>query len=215
MQQNQGLQNVIMAFMAVFIVVAFVVLAIYLTIAIFYLLTLQKALNRVSARNRLMEPGMVWLMLVPLFNEVWQFFVAIRLPDSLKAEFQERNRDDGSNYGKTIALTRACIAIANIFLSIGANILTLALNEPEMSLAMSIPANILGLVNLVLFIVFWVKIANYSRMLTEDDRERVSRLDEFDDDDDDRGYDSRPRPGSGASKPDDGEFKAADPGEYK
>src|SRR5262249_23624412 len=76
------------------IVGAFLVVA--LVIAIFYLLTLHRALDKVSPRNRLMEPGMVWLSLIPCFNIIWAFFVATRVPDSLRNEFQERGRDDGS-----------------------------------------------------------------------------------------------------------------------
>ena len=214
MQPNQGLQNLLVGFLVVFVVVFVIGLAIYLTVAIFYLLTLQRALDKVSPRNRLMEPGMVWLMLIPLFNEIWQFFVASRLPDSLKAEFQDRRRDDGSNYGKTIAMTRAGIAIANIFLAVGSNVVNLAMDAPELSLAMSIPANILSLVSLVLFIIFWVKIANYGRMLSEDEGLLDRRLAQFDDEfDDERGYDGGPRPGE--TKPDDGGYKSTDPGEYK
>jgi len=57
------------------------ILIVAIVIAIFYLLTLQKALSRVSPRNRLMEPGMVWLSLIPLFNIIWAFFIATRIPD--------------------------------------------------------------------------------------------------------------------------------------
>src|ERR1043166_8109214 len=95
------------AALAVTLGVLCVVAVIAIVVAIFYLLTLQKALNRVSPRNRLMEPGMVWLSLIPLFNIVWAFFVAIRIPDSLRNEFLARRQDDGSDYGKTIGLINA------------------------------------------------------------------------------------------------------------
>ena len=59
--------------------IAFIVFAVLLVPMIFYLLTLQKALNRCSPECRAMNPGMVWLMLIPLFNVVWQFFIVINL----------------------------------------------------------------------------------------------------------------------------------------
>ena len=67
-------------------------LLVCLAIAIFYLVTLQKALSRVSRRNRLMQPGMVWLALIPLFNLVWNFFIATQIPDSLRNEFRARGQ---------------------------------------------------------------------------------------------------------------------------
>src|SRR5260370_41578500 len=108
--------NDMMGFICLF--VGAIVLVV-LVIAIFYLLTLQKALSRVSPHNRTMQPGMVWLMLIPCVNIVWQFFIAIRVPESLLNEFRERGRDDGSDYGKSIALTQAILGIASSVISNG------------------------------------------------------------------------------------------------
>jgi hypothetical protein len=53
---------------------------------ILFLLTLQKTLQTISPENRKMPPGNVWLMLIPLFNIVWQFIVVSRIADSLRDE---------------------------------------------------------------------------------------------------------------------------------
>ena len=90
------------------------ILIVAIVIAIFYLLTLQKALSRVSPRNRLMEPAMVWLSFIPLFNIVWAFFIATRIPDSLRNEFRDRGQDDGCDYGKSIGLTNAILGVVSI-----------------------------------------------------------------------------------------------------
>lgn len=58
---------------------------------IFYLLTLQNTLYAISSENRKMQPGQVWLSLIPLFGLVWQFIIVNRLADSLKAEFVSKN----------------------------------------------------------------------------------------------------------------------------
>ena len=60
--------------------IVLIVFAILLVPFIFYLLTLQKALSRCSPGCRAMNPGMVWLMLIPLFHIVWQFFVVLNMP---------------------------------------------------------------------------------------------------------------------------------------
>jgi len=88
----------------------FVLIAV-LVVAVFYLLTLQKALSRVARHNRLMEPGLVWLSLIPLVGLVWSFFIATRIPDSLRNEFRERGMDDLSDYGKRIGLANAILGV--------------------------------------------------------------------------------------------------------
>jgi len=132
----------------------FVLIAI-LVVAVFYLLTLQKALSRVARRNRLMEPGLVWLSLIPLVGLVWSFFIATRVPDSLRNEFRERGMDDLSDYGKRIGLANA---ILGVVLSAAA---VLSIIAPSVWWGfILIPA---GLISLALFIIFWVRIAGYSR----------------------------------------------------
>ena len=139
---------------------------------------------------------MVWLFLIPCFNLIWQFFIATRIPDSLKNEFRDRDRDDGSDYGKTIALTQAVLGLLNVPLSMSSNLV--AQQSPEISLAISGVSMILSLIGLVLFIVFWVKIANYSRMLGEEGDHRGRQRGGYDDDDDDDDYgrDRTPRGGT-------------------
>jgi hypothetical protein len=58
---------------------------------IFYLLTIQDTLYAISSENRKMQPGQVWLTLIPLFGLVWQFIIVNRLADSLKDEFVSKN----------------------------------------------------------------------------------------------------------------------------
>lgn len=153
--------------------VIFVVLAIVLTISIFYFLTLYKAMSRVSPRNRLMEPGLVWLSIVPILNVVWSFFNAIRVPGSLKNEFVDRGMDDGSDYGKGVGLAGAVITVVQIALGCvagaagGAMAARDPFNQPQPQgfAAIDILSNILNLANLVLVIIFWVKIAGYSNRL--------------------------------------------------
>jgi hypothetical protein len=114
---------------------------------ILYLLTLQNTLNAVSAENRKMPPGNVWLMLIPLFNIVWQFIIVDRMADSLKAEFAKRNivtneERPGYSIGLTCCILSCCsiIPILGILASIG---------------------------GLICFIMYWVKINDYKTKLQQ------------------------------------------------
>lgn len=150
MRNNEAILAGMMGFVCLFLVIVLVVV-------IFYLLTLQKALSRVSPHNRLMEPGLVWLSLIPLFNIIWAFFIVTRVPDSLRNEFRERDQDDGSDYGKGIGMANAILTVVTIPL----NMITQVTQSPILALLL-LP---IGLAGLVLFIIFWVKIAGYSGRL--------------------------------------------------
>ncbi len=183
-------QNVAAGAAGMFCLLALGMLVAVLVVLITYLMTLSKALSRVSPHNRLMEPGQVWLMLVPCVNIVWQFFVAIRVPDSLKNEFRERGQDDGSDYGKSIALTNAILGLVGGGIS---NVMSNNRGMEQLGLGVSV---VLSLINLVLFIVFWVKIANYSNQLAMDEGYGDDLRRKFD------RYDDGDRGGRGPSSPD-------------
>jgi hypothetical protein len=182
-------------------------LVIALVIAIFYFLTLQKALSRVQPRNRLMEPGLVWLGLIPLFNIVWSFFIATRVPGSLRNEFQDQGRDDGSDYGRGIGLANAILGAVSAALQGIASV-----TQDAAIRGIFAP---LGLASLVLFIIFWVKIAGYSGRLATGPR-YDGRDDDYRDDhrDDYRGDYPDDRPDRGPQRPSDA-IRPEDQGRYR
>ena len=126
------------------LIVALIVFAVMLLPAIFYLLALQKALNRCSPENRAMAPGMVWLMLIPLFNIVWHFFVVINVAKSLGAEFQKRGITEEPEPGKKIGMIMCILACCGII--------------PILGILCSIGA-------LVCWILYWIKITGFSAKL--------------------------------------------------
>ena len=107
---NNAAAGLVLGFLGFLCVMVIAALVIY----IFFLITLQTALNRCRPRNRTMEPGMVWLMFVPLFNLVWQFLMVSKIGDSLKHEFEDRDMDDRSDYGKTVGLWWAATSVIGI-----------------------------------------------------------------------------------------------------
>jgi hypothetical protein len=191
--QNDALAGAMVVFLGFMCLIVIVIIV----IAVFYLLTLQKALSRVARRNRLMEPGMVWLSLIPIFNIYWSFMIATRIPDSLRNEFRDRGEDDGSDYGKTVGLSNAIIGVVSIPFSMLSNI--------EHLRWVGIIQLPLALASLVLFIIFWVKIAGYSGRLAAPPRYSEGGPD-YPDDGGDEDFDHGPRgPSSDAIRP-------ADPG---
>ena len=110
-----------------------------------FIATLFAALARCSTTSRTMAPGTVWFMLVPLVNLVWQFFVVFALADSLANEFRAREIPNVEPQpGKSVGIAMCVCACCGIV--------------PLVNL-LALPAH------LVLLIVYWVKIAEFSRRL--------------------------------------------------
>ncbi len=130
---------------SVLVTVILIVIGICLIPYIFFLITLQGTLARVRQENREMDPGLVWLNLIPLFSLGWMFYTVIKIANSLRREFVSRGRPEpmdgyGFNLGIAMCICSCCGIIP--FLGILA-----------------------GLAGLVLWIIYWVKMAGYKREL--------------------------------------------------
>jgi hypothetical protein len=79
-------------FSGMLVVMILIVIGVFLLPFIFYLITLQNTLKAIKPEHRSMEPGMVWLMFIPLFNIVWQFIVVIRISESIQRELIAREQ---------------------------------------------------------------------------------------------------------------------------
>lgn len=129
------------------IVAGLLFLVVLLVPAVFFLLTLSRALSKCSPASRTMEPGMVWLWFIPLFNLVWQFLVVLAIARSVGNEFRARGIPySDPEPGKTIGLAMCICGCCGIIPLLGI---------------------ITSLVSLVLWIVYWIKVAEFSRMLDQ------------------------------------------------
>ncbi len=119
-----------------------------LIVGMFYVLTLSRALLKCSPQLRTMRPELVWLLLIPVVNLVWQFFVVMALSASLGNEFRARGMANAPQEpGKQVGLAMCLCSIAG-FIPV-----------------VRVMAGLAGLAGFVLWMVYWVKIAEFSRML--------------------------------------------------
>jgi hypothetical protein len=124
--------------------IALVVIAIMLVPFVFYCLSLQKALNRCAPECRAMNPGMVWLMFIPLFNMVWHFFVVMNVAKSLGCEFQKRGIAEDPKPGQQLGMIMCILICCGIIPFLGI---------------------LCSLGGLVCWILYWLKIAGYSNRI--------------------------------------------------
>lgn len=112
---------------------------------IFYLLFLQRSLEFMAPENRKMEPGMVWLMLIPFFSIGYQFVLVGKLADSIKAEQISRGiRSSEARPAYGLGLTMCIMTCAAVLPYIG---------------------TLVAIAALVVWIVYWVKISNLVKEL--------------------------------------------------
>ncbi|MGB7160576.1 MAG: hypothetical protein WBD40_21100 [Tepidisphaeraceae bacterium] len=113
------------------------VFLVVIAILVFIYYLLYSALKAIPPEHRRMEPGQVWLLLIPVFNLVWNFFVFMRIPESYQSYFHSRGRTDVGDAGKNVGLWYSICACCAVIPCIG-----------------FIP----GIASLILLILFLVKI---------------------------------------------------------
>lgn len=109
---------------------------------IFYLMTMHRALTRSDPRSRNMNPGLVWLSMIPLFAMAWDFVVVVATSATMEKEYTRRGRPLVSAYPGLGSGITFCI-------------LSLVLWIPFINV-------FVAPVCLVFWIVYWVKIARLS-----------------------------------------------------
>ncbi len=130
-----------------FLIVIIFVVALAMIPKVFYLLTLQKALEQVELERRVMPKGQVWLELIPIFNMVWQFFNVNNVTKSLENEFHFRGMasqeiTSAATLGKTFCILSCCSLIPLV-------------------------GGFAGLGSFVCWIIFWIKISNFKKQLED------------------------------------------------
>ncbi len=91
------------------IFIALAGLAVGMAISIVVILIIQSFYKRIPPEHRRMEPGMVWLLVIPCFGIVWNFFVFLKLSDSFKSYFDSQGVMDVGDCNRSLALAY-CIA---------------------------------------------------------------------------------------------------------
>lgn len=64
----------------------------------------QGCFNRIPEQYRRQTPGMVWLLLIPCFSIIWNFFVFPKLAESFKAYFDDQGPHNEGDAGGNLAM---------------------------------------------------------------------------------------------------------------
>ncbi|MEZ6142642.1 MAG: hypothetical protein R3B84_18940 [Zavarzinella sp.] len=161
-----------------------IVLLLVLIVAILFLATLQSTLGSVQPANRALAPALVWLLLLPVINIFWLFVVVLKMAESLQNEYRDRGwNTQGESFGKTTGLSTAVLIMVSIIIHGLSSLLQMNnLEDFAPAAAFGLMGNLLILVILVGFIIYWVQIGGYGGKLRRsfDERHRPKRGYDFD-----------------------------------
>jgi hypothetical protein len=121
---------------------------------VFYLFTLQRTLEAIAIESRKMAPGHVWFLFIPLFNIVWQFIMTARIADSIRDEcirLQVPLTENRPTF--TLGLVMSILYIVSI-----------PMNNLS---ATPVLGGLCSLAALVCWIVYWVKVNNYRKLIID------------------------------------------------
>lgn len=124
----------------------FVLIALFICIIVqvLYLLTASNTLKAVRPEFRQVDPGQVWLSMIPLFHLIWPFILNPKIVASVKADLEARGSEQAGDYGKSIGTIYPALRFGGYVPYIG---------------------GLFSLAYLVLFIIWWAKLNNFKQQL--------------------------------------------------
>ncbi|WP_069660059.1 hypothetical protein [Arcticibacter eurypsychrophilus] len=141
----------------------------------FFCYSITKVLDHIAEENRSIQPKMIWLLLIPGFNWIWNFVVATKLSLSIKKEMEARDFDVS---GKPTFMQGILYAIISVISVIPSIMIRLSAKTPEelINATKAIPENlsivieVIGIIQIILFITYWSKISWYKNILENDEK---------------------------------------------
>ncbi|MDH7503268.1 MAG: hypothetical protein QHJ82_11245 [Verrucomicrobiota bacterium] len=95
------------------------VFAVSIAIGVVICFLLMSCFKRIPAAHRKMEPALVWLLLIPGFMIVWNFFVFPKLSESYLSYFTAQGRSDVGDCGRGLGLAYAVCCVCSMIPYIG------------------------------------------------------------------------------------------------
>ena len=162
-------------------ILTYLISLLYLISCIFYFINLQQALTLCDKKNRNLDPGLVWLSLIPFFNWVCNWIILFRVKKSLMNEFNSRGLEikivrDAFVVGLTemiLFTSNVIISIIYFFVLIVEMIQMLLENNAEYfntynsPTSMDILIQIVFLCQIIFFIFYWIRIYRCRLLLSK------------------------------------------------
>jgi hypothetical protein len=142
----------------------------FVTPAVLFLITEYRVLTRVQRPNRAMLPGLIWLQIIPVVGQIWQFVVVVYIARSIRQEAEARMVDSITDLlGPDLAVQlkrypTTGLGIAYCVLITLAIFLNLFSTPGENFIQLTVPG-IMSLAGIICWIIYWVRLAECSKIL--------------------------------------------------
>ena len=127
----------------------------FLAIGIAFIMTLKNVLLAVRPLNRTTQPSSVWLLLIPLFNLVWQFLLYSKIRDSINAEYRSRGLSSSADVTYSWGVTSATILLLT----------TIVNSFTERTSALRLWSSLVSLIGIITWVVFWIQMHQHKKQL--------------------------------------------------
>lgn len=119
-----------------------------------------------------MAPGLVWLQLIPLAGQVWQFFVVTRIAGSIQKQRQAVDEDSILGISAEAAVgsgkRKPTLGIGMAYCQLSlASILFNSISKALEDYRLAIGVVVVGLAGMICWIVYWVQLAGWKRRLKQ------------------------------------------------
>jgi cell division protein FtsW (lipid II flippase) len=140
---------------------------------IFYLLSLRKTMKAIRPENRTITPGMVWILLVPYFQIILQFWITKAMADSLVKEYRARGLETkNEDFGLKSGFGMAILEIVLLTLEV--------IYGEKAPHDIMVAQGIFGIAIIVYFIKHWYHISRYGKALRTTALLQPEEIDDFD-----------------------------------
>jgi hypothetical protein len=144
----------------------------FLIPAVLFLVSQQNILKAIKPENRRMHPGLVWLQLIPLWGQIWQFFVVTRIANAFRNELASKEEDSILGFSDTVAVEvqgkrpTFAIGIAYCILYTTGILMNLTIFTNASNIAMATLIFLVSMLGgMICWIIYWVQLTSYKRKL--------------------------------------------------
>lgn len=131
---------------------------------VLFLLNQYNLLKAIRPENRLMQPGLVWLQIIPYFGFIWQFVVVTRIAGSIKKELEAEEENSVLGMSEHAAETwgqRPTLAMGLSFCILGTISVCINYSHPARPLALI--SSLIMLAAFVCMVIYWVQLSSYKK----------------------------------------------------
>lgn len=117
------------------------------TILFFYLRQVSRLLYAMQPASRKLNPGIVWIGMIPVFHLIWPLILNPLVCSSVRAELESRKKDEYGDYGMVLGIVYPVMMLTGGYIPYIGRFVTAG--------------------SFLLWFLFWMRLNDYKRRIEE------------------------------------------------